>query len=101
MKKLIFCLLIGLIPMLAFSQPISQDTLSPPSVVVVTQQNYVCDSADFQPQAPQNAKKPKPQKLPVKKKKFMKRGDFWSNVLDLTKIIVPALVTVLAATSAK
>ena len=55
----------------------------------------------FQPQAPQNAKKPKPQKAPVKKKKFMKRGDFWSNVLDLTKIIVPALVTVLAATSAK
>ncbi|MDI9872578.1 hypothetical protein [Flectobacillus roseus] len=101
MKKLIFCLLFGFIPMLGFSQTLRQDTLSPPSVVVVIQQNYVCDSADFQPQAPQNAKKPKPQKAPVKKKKFMKRGDFWSNVLDLTKIIVPALVTVLAATSAK
>ncbi|MDI9872764.1 hypothetical protein [Flectobacillus roseus] len=101
MKKLIFCLLFGFIPMLGFSQTLSQDTLSPPSVVVIIETNYVCDSADFQPQAPQNAKKPKPQKLPVKKKKFMKRGDFWSNVLDLTKIIVPALVTVLAATSAK
>lgn len=101
MKKLIFCLLFGFIPMLGFSQTIRQDTLSPPSVVVVIENNYVCDSVDYQPQAPRNSKKPKPQKAPVKKKKFMKRGDFWSNVLDLTKIIVPALVTVLAATSAK
>lgn len=95
MKKLILILLLGFSSLLTSGQ-VSSDTLQlqPPTQLVKADSTITPQSETKTPKV----KKQKPPKTPQNKGKFMKRGDFWSNVLDLAKILVPAILAGFATT---